>query len=265
MEYETILLERISGHSKIVLLTINRPKVLNALNKQVITELDAAVSDIEKMNDVGAVIITGAGGRAFVAGADIGELQGMDCRQAYGLARRGQQLYNRIEQLDKIVIAAVNGFALGGGCELSMACDIRVATEKSKFGVPETSLGTIPGYGGTQRLPRLVGTGIAKEMMFSAKPVSAVRAYEMGLVNRVVTENEDLMETAIEMAETMLKNSPYAIATAKKAVNEGMEMELYRAIQHEAALFSTTYGVPDTKEGISAFLEKRKPDFWAEK
>lgn len=261
MAWSTVLLTQNTNDPRIALLTVNRPQVLNALNNQVIRELDEAVDTVSAMEEVKVLILTGAGGRAFVAGADIGELQSLDAVSAYALARRGQTLFNKIETLDKIVIAAIDGFALGGGCELAMACDIRIATAKSKLGVPEVSLGTVPGYGGTQRLPRLVGLGRAKEICFIAKPIEAQRAYEIGLVNQIVSENSELIPACEKLAADMLKNSAFAINTAKKCMNEGMQMELHKAIQHEAALFSTTFAAPDTKEGIAAFLEKRPPKF----
>lgn len=262
MAWETIILEdtEVAGVAK---LTINRPKALNALNQTVLSELKSAVAQIEDNEKIKIVIITGAGEKSFVAGADISELKGLinNASAAYLLARNGQGIYQMIEESSKIYIAAVNGFALGGGCELSMACDIRIAVASAKFGVPEVSLGTVPGYGGTQRLPRLVGEGRAKEMAFSAKHISAGRAYEIGLVNQVVESYEELMPAAMEFAKSVLKNSMFAVGIAKKCIHEGMQMDVTAGIQHEAALFCQTYNYRDTEEGIGAFLEKRKPDF----
>ena len=261
MTWDTLIVNHLSEYPGMIQLTINRPNVLNALNKQVILELNQAIDEISADSESAVVIIRGAGERAFVAGADIKELEGMSVEDAYALARRGQSLYNKIETMDKIVIAAINGYAFGGGCELAMACDIRIATANSKFGLPEISLGTVPGYGGTQRLPRLVGAGRAKEMIFTAKPIDAARAYEIGLINMVVPGVDELLPSCIKLAQTMLKNSMSAAITAKRCINEGLQMELHKGIEHEAALFSTTYASYDTTEGISAFLEKRPPKF----
>ena len=206
MKWETILLEMVEECPGLACLTINRPKVMNALNHQVLKELNEAIDVIEASNEIRIVILRGAGDKAFVAGADISELKGMSAQQAYPFARYGQKTYDRIEMMDKIVIAAIGGYALGGGCELSMACDIRIASENARMGIPEVTLGTIPGYGGTQRLPRIVGLGIAKEMAFTAKPITAKRAYEVGLVNHVVETPADLMPFCIEMAKGMMKN-----------------------------------------------------------
>ena len=206
-------------------------------------------------------LLLGAGEKSFVAGADISELKGMGVQEAYKFARFGQKTFDRIEMLSKIVIAAVGGYALGGGCELSMACDIRIASANARMGIPEVTPGTIPGYGGTQRLPRLVGLGIAKEMAFTAKPITAKRAYEVGLVNQVVETPEDLMPACIQMAKDMLKNSMDSAEVCKRAMNEGIQMELHKGIEHEAALFSAVYGAPDIVEGVDAFLSKRKPEF----
>ena len=261
MKWETILLEMIEECPGLACLTINRPKVMNALNHQVLKELNEAVDIIEASDEIRIVILRGAGDKAFVAGADISELKGMSAQQAYPFARYGQKTYDRIEMMNKIVIAAIGGYALGGGCELSMACDIRIASENARLGIPEVTLGTIPGYGGTQRLPRIVGLGIAKEMAFTAKPITAKRAYEVGLVNHVVETPADLMPFCIEMAKGMMKNSMYACELCKHAMNEGVQMELHKGIEHEAALFATTYATPDVVEGIDAFLSKRKPEF----
>ncbi len=265
MAWETIILEdtEVAGTVK---LTINRPKALNALNQTVLKELKAAVAQIEADDRIKIVIITGAGEKSFVAGADISELKGLinNAPAAYALARNGQTIYQMIEESSKVYIAAVNGFALGGGCELSMSCDMRIAIAKAKFGVPEVSLGTVPGYGGTQRLPRLVGEGRAKEIAFTAKHIPAQRAYEIGLVNQVVETYEELMPAALELAKSILKNSIFAVGIAKKCIHEGLQMDVVTGIQHEASLFCQTYNYKDTEEGIGAFLEKRKPHFNAD-
>ena len=263
MSWETIILENVAEVPGVAKLTINRPKALNALNQTVLSELREAVNQIEKDDAIRIVIVTGAGEKSFVAGADISELKGLvnNAPGAYALARNGQTIYQQIEESSKVYIAAVNGFALGGGCELSMACDIRIAVAKAKFGVPEVSLGTVPGYAGTQRLPRLVGEGRAKQMAFTAAHVPAARAYEMGLVNQVVETYDELIPAALDMAKAILKNSMFAVGIAKKCIHEGLQMDIVSGIEHEAALFAQTYNYKDTAEGIGAFLEKRKPDF----
>lgn len=261
MSWETILLENVEECPGTVCLTINRPAVMNALNAKVLYELNEAVDQITASDEIKIVIIKSAGEKAFVAGADISELQGMSAQEAYAFARRGQKLFDKIEQMDKVVIAAINGYALGGGCELSMSCDIRIATKSARFALPEATLGVIPGYGGTQRLSRIVGIGIAKQLVYTAKQITAERAYNIGLVNEVVETNEDLMAECIKMAKTISKNSMLAVQVAKKAISEGIEMEIYNGVKHEAALFATLFAAPDVKEGVAAFLEKRKPEF----
>ena len=220
MNFENIILEK---REKIAVITINRPQSLNALNKPVFTELSTALDTIATDKDIRVVILTGSGEKAFVAGADIKEFMDFDVAQAEALARDNQNMiFNKIENFNKPVIAAVNGFALGGGLELAMSCHIRYASDNAKLGLPEVTLGLIPGYGGTQRLPRLVGKGIANEMIFSAKMISAQRAKEIGLVNEVFSL-EDLLTKTTELAETIAKNSPMAIEKAKQAVNKSDE------------------------------------------
>ena len=256
MAFETIIYE-IRGN--VGYITINRPKALNALNVKALTELSEAVDMMAGDDNVKVIIITGAGGKAFVAGADISAMQTMTATEAYAYARLGQTTYNKVADAPKIVIAAIDGFALGGGCELALACDIRVASAKSKIGIPEVTLGVFPGFAGTQRLPRLVGTGIAKEMLATARKVGAAEAREIGLVNYVV--EEDPVAKAEELAAEICKNSASAIALGKRAMNEGMEMELKKGIEHEAALFAMTFATPDQREGMTAFLEKRPANF----
>lgn len=256
MTFKNIIYETKKG---IGYLTINRPKALNALSAEVLTELSEAARVMAKDEAARVVIITGAGGKAFVAGADIAAMQNMTAEEAYDFARLGQTTYNIIQDMPKIVIAAIDGFALGGGCELALACDIRVASAKSKIGVPEVTLGVFPGFAGTQRLPRLVGTGIAKEMLATARKVGAEEAKAIGLVNYVVEENP--MAKAEEIAEAICKNSLSAVALGKRAMNEGMEMELKKGIEHEAALFAVAFTTEDQREGMTAFLEKRSANF----
>ncbi|SKB81616.1 enoyl-CoA hydratase [Soonwooa buanensis] len=256
MNFENIILEK---KEKIAVITINRPQSLNALNKPVFTELSTALDSIANDKEVRAVILTGSGEKAFVAGADIKEFMDFDVVQAEALARDNQEMiFNKIENFNKPVIAAVNGFALGGGLELAMACHIRYASDNAKLGLPEVTLGLIPGYGGTQRLPKLVGKGIANEMIFTAKMVSAQRAKEIGLVNEVYSQEELLAKTT-ELAETIAKNSPMAIEKAIQAVNKSDDAQV--GFEQEIKSFGELFGLEDKKEGVDAFLEKRKPNF----
>ena len=256
MLFETIVYEEKQG---IGYITINRPKALNALNRQALEELSKVLEMVEANDTVKVVIITGSGGKAFVAGADISAMKNMTATEAYEYARLGQMTFNKIYRLSKIVIAAIDGFALGGGCELALACDIRIASKKSQMGIPETSLGVIPGFAGTQRLSRVVGAATAKEMLSTARKVNADEAKEMGLVNYIVEENP--LEKAEELSAEICKNSINAIRLGKKAINEGLEMELSKGIEHEAALFAMAFTMVDQKEGMSAFLEKRQANF----
>jgi len=255
--YENILLER---EENIAVITINRPKVLNALNAAVLKELDAAVDELENDAQVRVVIITGSGEKAFVAGADIAFMSTLAPLEAVKFARFGQRVFNRIENLPMPVIAAINGFALGGGNELAMACDIRVASEKAKMGQPEVQLGILAGFGGTQRLAKLVNPGLAKEILFTADQYDANAAYRIGLVNHVVPA-EDLMSFCKAMAKRIAARGPVAVRLSKDAVNRGLEMDLNKAIDMEADLFGLGFTTDDRREGMSAFLEKRKPTF----
>ncbi|HJW73431.1 MAG TPA: enoyl-CoA hydratase-related protein [Geothrix sp.] len=241
-------------------LTLNRPEKLNALNNEVLRELEQVIAELEQDAEVGAVVITGAGEKAFVAGADIAELKTLDTAGARIQALRGQAVFQRIESMPKPVIAAVNGFALGGGCELALACHIRIASENARFGLPEASLGIIPGYGGTQRLPRLVGKGVALDMILSAEMVSAADALRMGLVSRVVPQ-ADLRAAAEKLARTILSRGPLALRSVLAAVHEGIEMPLAQGQQYEAALFGLLAATQDMQEGMGAFLEKRPAQF----
>jgi enoyl-CoA hydratase/carnithine racemase len=240
--------------------TLNRPKVLNALNKATIHELRAAFEDARDDSAVRGVILTGAGEKAFAAGADIAEIANNTTVEAEQATRRGQALTDLIENLGKPVIAAVNGFALGGGCELAMACAVRVAAESAKFGQPEVKLGVIPGYGGTQRLPRLVGRGRALKLILSGDIIDAAEAYRIGLVDELVPA-----ASLIERAETTLKkiiaNAPLSVKYALEAVNKGLETSVAEGLLIEASLFAVCASTDDKKEGTSAFLEKRAPKF----
>ncbi len=257
MAYETLLYEVKDG---IAYVTINRPKVLNALNDTVITELGQVFTAIKDDPQVKAVIITGAGEKAFVAGADITQLVDLNTQEGKAFAAKGQAVFNLIENLGKPVIAAINGFALGGGCELAMACTVRLASTRAKLGQPEVNLGIIPGYGGTQRLPRLVGKGRAMELVLTGRMVDAQEAYQMGLVNKVV-EPEKLMEEAEALARTIMSKGPVAVKLAMEAVNRGLEVSLAEGLAIEADLFGICCSTEDKVEGTKAFLEKRKANF----
>ena len=255
MNFENILIEK---DGKTAIITINRPESLNALNHKTIQELSNAFENLNNDSSVRVIILTGSGEKSFVAGADIKEFADFGTNEAENLARNGQQtLFNKIENLGKPVIAAVNGFALGGGLELAMACHIRYASENAKLGLPEVTLGLIPGYGGTQRLPQLVGKGLANEIIFSAKMISAERAKEIGLVNDVFS-SEELLPKTKELASLIARNSPMGISKAIAAVNLAGTKE---GFEREINSFGELFEMEDKKEGVAAFLEKRKPAF----
>ncbi|HTH23914.1 MAG TPA: enoyl-CoA hydratase-related protein [Vicinamibacterales bacterium] len=254
MTFENLLIER---DEAVAVVTFNRPKVLNALNSQTLIELTVAISQLKNDASVRAIVLTGAGEKAFVAGADINELAVQTPIEGKEHARRGQTLFNSIEQLGIPVIAAVNGFALGGGCELAMACTMRVAADTARFGQPEINLGIIPGYGGSQRLPRLVGRGVALEILLTGDMISAERAYEIGLVNRVVPAAE-LMSEAKKIAHVLASKAPIAIRYILEAVHHGLDGSLDAGQFLETALFGAIASSADMKEGTKAFLEKRK-------
>jgi len=258
MGYSNISLEREDG---IATLTINRPQALNALNRATMADLSAAIEELEMDTHTRCVILTGAGDKAFVAGADINELRAIaDAAAGAEFAARGQALLFRIENLNKPVVAAINGYALGGGCELAMACDVRLAADSARLGQPEVTLGIIPGYGGTQRLPRLVGKGRAKWLILSGEMISAQEALRIGLVDFVVPAAE-LMAAANQLAQKIASKAPLAIAWAKQSINVGSETDLVTACAYEASQFGLVCGTEDRTEGTSAFLEKRAPQF----
>jgi len=257
MAYENLLVD-ISD--RIATITINRPKSLNALNRATMQELSDGLEEIAGRKDVGAVLLTGAGEKAFVAGADVSEMQGFSPLQVLEFSRLGHGVLGKIERIPQPVIGVINGFALGGGCELAMACDILVASDNAKFAQPEVNLGIIPGWGGTQRLPRLVGRNVAKEIVLTGEIISAQRAYEIGLVNRVVPQS-GLMETAREIARKLLEKAPVALSIAKSVMNRGIDLDLESACALEANAFAVMFSTEDGAEGITAFLEKRKPKF----
>ena len=238
------------------ILTIDRPEALNALNSQVLSDLDEAITKVEAADDVFAVILTGAG-RSFVAGADIGEMVKFNSIDGKRFGVHGGGVFLRLENLAKPVIAAVNGFALGGGCELAMACDIRIASEKAKFGQPETGLGITPGFGGTQRLPRIVGVSKAMELILTAKTIGAAEAKEIGLVSAVYPP-EELMDKAMELANSICANAPIAVQESKRCIRMGMQTDIATGSAFEAEAFGVTCGTEDKNEGMGAFLEKRK-------
>ncbi|AYD39477.1 short-chain-enoyl-CoA hydratase [Clostridium fermenticellae] len=256
MEFKNLTFEK---DGKIAIVTINRPKALNALNTETFVEIGNVVDEISKDNEILVVIVTGAG-RAFIAGADITEMKDMNTEGGRGFGMLGNEVLRKLENLEKPVIAAVNGFALGGGCELSMACDIRIASSKAKFGQPEVGLGITPGDGGTQRLPRIVGTGMAKELIYTAKMIDAKEAYRIGLVNKVV-EPDDLMKEAKDLANSIAVNAPIAVKMCKAAINKGMQCDIDTGLSYESAVFGLCFATEDQKEGMTAFVEKRDKSF----
>jgi enoyl-CoA hydratase len=257
MNYETLLLDR---RDRIAFITINRPDKLNALNALAKSELKQLFLDLQHDTEVDVVIVTGSGEKAFVAGTDIKELKELDEQQGMLFSERGQEVFNLIENLGKPVIAAVNGYALGGGAELVLACHIRIASENAKFGQPEVNLGIIPGYGGTQRLARLVGKGRALELILTGEPIDAQEAFRIGLVNKVVALPE-LMKSSESMAQKIIGKGQVAVRLALMAVNATQEVSLTSGQAFEAELFGRCCGSEDFTEGIAAFLEKRKPNF----
>lgn len=255
MEFKNVLLEK---EERIAVLTINRPKALNALNKDTLLEIKAAVEEVRDDNDIYVLIITGAGGKAFVAGADITYMLEMNAQEGREFGLLGQEVFRLIESIEKPVIAAIDGFALGGGCELAMACDFRICSDKSKFGQPEVGLAVTPGFGGTQRLPRIVGTGMAKQLLYTGDVIDADEALRTGLVNYVV---DDLMDYVKKLACKIASRGQVSVRYCKVAVNDGMQTDIDRAMTIEADLFGLCFATDDQKEGMKAFVEKRKAEF----
>lgn len=256
MELKNLLIEKNEG---ICTVKINNPQTLNSLNAEVLKDIECAFDQIKDDDEIQVVVLTGEG-KAFVAGADIAYMRDLDPAQAKKFSEDGSRLFRKIETLNKVVIAAVNGFALGGGCELAMACDIRVASVKAKFGQPEVGLGIIPGFSGTQRLARLVGLGRAKELIFTGGHIDAEEAYRIGIVNKV-TEKENLMEETYKMADKIKSNSRVALKYAKESINRGIETDIETGIAYESNVFGLCFASEDQEEGMSAFLEKRHPNF----
>ncbi len=253
---ETLLIQQDNG---ILRITINRPDKLNALNSTVLKELNEVINDIYKNEDIHGVILTGSGPKAFVAGADISEFMSLSSGEGSSLAKKGQDIFMRLENCPKPVIAAVNGFALGGGCELAMSCHIRIASPNAKFGQPEVNLGIIPGYGGTQRLAQLIGKGKALELMMTADMINAEQALQLGLVNHVV-DAEQLLAKCEELLSTILGKGPGAISRVISAVHAGYDNRV-NGYDEEARLFGECFNTEEMKEGVTAFLEKRKARF----
>ncbi|HCX03738.1 MAG TPA: crotonase [Clostridiales bacterium] len=256
MDYKNLIVEK---SDKICKISFNRPKALNALNTEVLEELDKLLDEIEKDDETFVVVFTGEG-KAFVAGADIGEMKDKNLIEGKKFAQLGHKVFRKIELLEKPVIAAVNGYALGGGCELAMSCDIRIAGEKAKFGQPEVGLGITPGFGGTQRLSRLVGSAKAKELIFTADTISAQEAEKIGLVNKVVSQEELIRET-MNMANKIATKGQVAVRFSKNAINRGIETDIDTALDIEINLFGMCFATEDQKEGMKAFTEKRKAEF----
>lgn len=257
MQYENILLEK---KDAVAIISINRPKALNALNMPTLEEMTHCLGELGGDEQIAVIILTGAGDKSFVAGADISHMQNLDPIKARNFGMRGHALARTLEEMPQPVIAAVNGFALGGGCELAIACDMRFASVNAKFGQPEVNLGVIPGFGGTQRLPRLIGKGLANELLFSGNIIDAEEALRIGLVNKVFPQ-EELLQYCLELAKTIASRGPLAVRLCKEAVNNGMEMDLSRACQYEVDLFSLCFASKEQKEGMSAFMEKRAAKF----
>jgi enoyl-CoA hydratase len=260
MNYENLLVEIEAG---IAIVTINRPNALNALNVATLIDLQNAFSQFAKDDAVQVIILTGSGDKAFVAGADIAAMQTLTVLQAREFVNLGHNLMHSIETCPKPVIAAVNGFALGGGCELSLSCDIRLVSDNARFGQPEVNLGIIPGFGGTQRLARLIGKGLAMEMILTGEMINASEAQRIGLANKVFAQTE-LLDAAKQMAAKIINKGPLAIKLAKEAIRNGLEMDLDKANRYEAELFSLCFASKEQEEGMLAFLEKRPPKFRSE-
>lgn len=250
---------KVTKQDKIVTIEISRPEALNALNKDLLLELESCFVHLEQDHSNRVVILTGSG-KAFVAGADIAAMKTYDYEQGFEFGGIGQVIFNTIEKSHIVVIAAINGFALGGGLELALACDIRIASKNAKLGLPEVGLGLIPGFGGTQRLPRLIGAGLAKEIIFTADMITAEEAYRIGLVNKLV-EPADLLATANAIATSICARGTHAVREAKRVILEGLETTQEEGMKMEQKAFGNIFNDKETHEGLSAFLEKRKPNF----
>ncbi len=257
MELKNVLYEK---SKRIATITINRPDKLNALNQETIREISSSLDEAEKDENIRVIVITGAGDRAFSAGADISEMKGKTPIDLQKSCRRTQEMMNKVEEMEKPVIAAINGYALGGGLELAMACDFRIASENARVGQTEINIGLIPGWGGTQRLPRFVGKAMAKEMVFTGRMIDAKTAERLGLINSVV-EADQLKSTVKQFAEELSSRAPVAVKMAKQLINNSTETDLRIGMMHEAESFGILSSTEDVKEGITAFLEKRKPEF----
>lgn len=256
-EYKNLSLRIEEG---VAVIEINRPKALNALNYETLQELDCCVSGIRNNSQAAVVIITGAGEKSFVAGADIVEMSQMSAIEGRDFGRYGQEVFGKVENLPQPVIAAINGFALGGGCELACACDFRYAADSAKFGQPEVGLGITPGFGGTQRLPRLVGTGMGKELLYTGNIIDAQEALRIGLVNKVLPK-EELMAEVMKAAKKIKNNAKIAVQLSKIAVNRGIDADMTTGVAYEGEVFGLCFSTDDQKEGMSAFAEKRKAEF----
>lgn len=257
MGYENLIVDK---SERTAMVTINRPSVLNALNKNTLVELLQVIPILEQDDEVDVVVVTGAGEKAFVAGADIAYMQSLSAMEGRAFGILGNKVFRSIELMSKPVIAAVNGFALGGGCELAMCCDFRLASNRARFGQPEVGLGITPGFGGTQRLARLVGLGMAKQLLFTGQTIGAEEALRIGLVN-MVTEPETLIDQVMSIANKISQQGQMAVRLCKSAVNEGMQSDIDRGITIEADAFGLCFSTQDQKEGMQAFIEKRKPQF----
>jgi len=257
MEFNNLLL---SFEGEIGILTVNRPSALNALNRETLREIQEAIKEVQNHREAKVLIATGAGAKAFVAGADISEMKGMTCTEALDFSRLGHRTLKMIEDLDRPVLAAVNGFALGGGTELALACDFIYASDNARFGFPEVTLGIFPGFGGTQRLPRLIGKGKAKELIMTGKMISSQEALSLGIVNRIFPQ-ASLMEEVKKAASQIAGNGPVAVRMAKRIIDTGFNMELSEACSLESCAFSICFATDDQKEGMTAFVEKRKPNY----
>ncbi|MCJ7689702.1 MAG: short-chain-enoyl-CoA hydratase [Clostridiaceae bacterium] len=256
MEYKNIVLQK---QERLAVIAISRPKALNALNIETLKELDLVIDEVAKDDKIYVVILTGEG-KAFVAGADIAELKDFDVMEARKFSNLGSKIFRKLETLEKPVIAAVNGFALGGGCELSMACDIRIASSKAKFSQPEVTLGVMPGFGGTQRLARLVGMGMAKQLIYTGDMIDAQEALRIGLVNKIV-EPEKLIQEVKLLAKRIADNAPIAVKLSKTAINRGMQMDIDTALLCESEVFGGCFSTEDQKNGMVAFIEKTEKCF----